>query len=149
MSRQPFVITSENVAPLQLVGEQIRVLASGEATGSYEVFLQSGPEGAGPPPHTHPWDEAYFVMEGQVDVVTGDQTRTLAAGDFVHIPAGTVHSFRLKTKTVKFLSINSRPGAARFFAEADRETGGAKDVPKLIAVAARHEVQFALPPAAP
>jgi quercetin dioxygenase-like cupin family protein len=149
MTRQPFVTPSDSVTPLQLVGEQIRVLASGEATGSYEVFLQTGPEGAGPPPHSHPWDEAYFVIEGQIDVLTGDRTTTLSAGDFVHIPAGTVHGFRMKTETATFLSLNSRPGAASFFTEVDRVIGGAMDVPKLLAVAAHHDVRIAPPPGSP
>jgi len=34
---------------LKVVGEVIRVLADASQTGSYEVFEQHGPEGAGPP----------------------------------------------------------------------------------------------------
>jgi hypothetical protein len=37
-------------APLKMVGEEITVLASGEQTGSYEIFRQSGSEGSGPRP---------------------------------------------------------------------------------------------------
>lgn len=49
-----------------MAGEQITVLAGGAATGSYEIFRQAGPEGSGPPPHSHPWDEAFYVIAGQV-----------------------------------------------------------------------------------
>ena len=49
MAVKPFVVTPEKYAPtLDIVGEQVTVLASGEATESYEVFLQRGPEGSGP-----------------------------------------------------------------------------------------------------
>jgi hypothetical protein len=34
------------------------VLASAAQIGSYEIFFQAGPEGSGPSPHNHPWDEA-------------------------------------------------------------------------------------------
>ena len=37
------------------------MLASGAQTGGYEIFLQVGPEGSGPPPHNHPWDESFYV----------------------------------------------------------------------------------------
>jgi hypothetical protein len=50
-----FVVTPETApAPLNVVGEKITVLASGAQTGSYEIFRQAGPEGSGPPPHSHP-----------------------------------------------------------------------------------------------
>lgn len=63
----PFVVTPGNApSPLKLVGEQITVLASGAQTGSYEIFLQAGPESSGPPPHNHPWDESFYVIKGEI-----------------------------------------------------------------------------------
>ena len=63
----PFVTTLENAPrPLNVVGEHITVLASGAQTGSYEVFRQAGPEGSGPPPHRHPWDESFYVTRGEI-----------------------------------------------------------------------------------
>jgi hypothetical protein len=53
---EAFVVTpATRPAPLNVVGEQITVLASGSQTGGYEIFRQAGPEGSGPPPHRHPW----------------------------------------------------------------------------------------------
>ena len=63
----PFVVTPEDAPrPLKLVGESITVLASGAQTGSYEIFLQAGPEDSGPPPHSHPWDESFYVINGEI-----------------------------------------------------------------------------------
>jgi len=45
MSRA-FVIEKSAPQALNVVGEQITVLASGDQTGSYEVFHQAGPEGS-------------------------------------------------------------------------------------------------------
>ena len=58
---KPLIIEKSARQALNVVGEQISVLASGDQTGSYEVFHQGGPEGSGPPPHHHPWDEAFYV----------------------------------------------------------------------------------------
>jgi hypothetical protein len=58
MAVTPFIVAPEDYEEaLNIVGEQVTVLASGEATAGYEIFLQRGPEGSGPPPHSHPWDE--------------------------------------------------------------------------------------------
>ena len=48
MAVKPFVVAPKDYAPaLNIVGEHVTVLASGEATEGYEVFLQRGPEGQG------------------------------------------------------------------------------------------------------
>jgi hypothetical protein len=44
---EAFVVTpATRPAPLNVVGEQITVLASGSQTGGYEIFRQAGPEAA-------------------------------------------------------------------------------------------------------
>ena len=50
-------------------------IAPGDVTDHYEVFFQEGPQGSGPIPHSHPWDESFFVIRGAVDfslVITPD-----------------------------------------------------------------------------
>ena len=145
---EPFLVTP-GVAPsaLNVVGEKVTVLAKGERTGSYEVFLQSGAEGVGPPLHSHPWDEAYFVIEGVLRVMIGDQAHDLGAGGFVHIPAGSYHNYAGVGGPARLVSITSRPGAAKFFADIDREVPTLPpDLPALLAVAERHRV-LVQPPA--
>jgi quercetin dioxygenase-like cupin family protein len=144
-SFSPFVAQSEAVIPLQVVGEQIRVLAPAARTGSYEIFLQSGSDGAGPPPHTHPWDEAYFVIEGRLEVLLADRKLEVAAGKLVFVPRGTTHAFRILGPSTKFLSINSHGDASEFFTAVDRETGGSLDLPKLLSAAERHQIAIATP----
>jgi quercetin dioxygenase-like cupin family protein len=146
---EPFFVIPEVVlSTLNVVGEKVTVLANGERTGSYEVFLQSGAEGVGPPLHSHPWDEAYFVIEGVLRVTIGDQAHDLSAGGFAHIPAGSYHNYAGVGGSARFVSITSRPGAARFFADLDREVPTVPpDLPALLTVAERHRVQVQLQPA--
>jgi hypothetical protein len=88
MSRQPVVVTPEDRPQgLNVVGEQITILADGAATGSYEIFRQAGPEGSGPPPHSHPWDEAFYVIAGQVTFgVDGNDNLLAPPGTLAHFP---------------------------------------------------------------
>ena len=53
------------------------------------------PPGGGPPPHIHRnEDETFYIVEGQIDFLLGDETVTGGPGDFVNVPRGTVHRFR-------------------------------------------------------
>lgn len=95
MNANAFFTAPDCTRPLNVVGKHITVLASGEATGSYEVFLQEGPAGSGPIPHSHPWDESFYVIRGEVDfTIDGGEQRTARPGALVHVPAGVPHWFR-------------------------------------------------------
>ena len=73
MNAKAFVVTPMNrPQELNVVGEHITVLASGVATGGYEIFLQEGPESSGPPPHSHPWDESFYVVKGKIEFGIGE-----------------------------------------------------------------------------
>lgn len=127
-------------ARLRVVGDVVRVLASAQETcGGYEIFELEGPEGSGPPPHAHPWSEAYVVVEGEADVFVEGTTQDARPGCFFHIPAGTTHAYRIRSKTAKFVVITSPAGASNFFTEIDAETAGScEDMGKIMAVAMKH-----------
>lgn len=127
-------------ARLRVVGDVVRVLASSQQTGgAYEIFELEGPEGSGPPPHTHPWAEAYVVTEGEADVFIEGTRLDATPGSFFHIPAGTTHGYRIRSRSAKFVVITSPAGASNFFTELDAETGGScEDMGKIMAVALRH-----------
>ena len=148
MTARPFFVMPKHYAqPLNVVGEHITVLASGEATGGYEIFLQAGPEGSGPIPHSHPWDESFYVTSGEVDFSIGDEAAVAALpGTLVHIPAGTRHWFRWRTGGGAMVSITSRLGASSMFTEIDREIApDAPNVEKLIEIGVRHGLTATAP----
>ena len=142
MKPQPFVVSPKDYPKaLNVVGEQITVLASGAATQGYEIFLQQGPEGSGPPPHAHPWDEKFYVIGGEVEFGLAKKRLAAPPGTLVHIPAGTTHWFRLGKGGAKMLSITARLAASRMFADISREISPDKpDLKKLVRIGARHEL---------
>jgi quercetin dioxygenase-like cupin family protein len=146
MAVKPFVVAPKDYATtLNIVGEHVTVLASGEATEGYEVFLQRGPEGSGPPPHSHPWDESFFVTKGEIDFGIGAESTTALAGTFVHLPAGTVHWFRFGKGGGEMVSMTSRLGASKMFADLAREVAPVNpDLGKLTEVGARHGLKVAV-----
>ena len=89
-----------------------------ESGGSYfTLIVDVGPE-AGPPPHIHHLEEEqFYVLDGQLTYYVGDQTFEVSAGDFIHIPRGTVHSFRNGQKPSRLLATFSPAGIEGFFRE--------------------------------
>jgi quercetin dioxygenase-like cupin family protein len=124
MKPQPLIRdASDYPTALTVVGEQITVLASGAATGSYEIFVQEGAEGSGPEPHFHPWDESFFVLRGEVNFnVESEVPRLATPGTLVHVPAGSTHWFRWRQGGGAMLSITSREAASRMFTDIDAAT---------------------------
>jgi mannose-6-phosphate isomerase-like protein (cupin superfamily) len=135
---EPFAVTPAGYArALNVVGEKITVLASHAATQGYEIFLQQGDEGTGPMPHHHDWDESFFVISGVVDISYGDHQTRATAGTLVHLPAGTVHSFRFGAGGGEMISVTAHNGqATRLFTTIDAEVPpGPPDIAKLLAAA--------------
>ncbi len=137
---QSIIANPADGARLRVVGDVVRVLATSEQTGgTYEIFELEGPEGSGPPPHAHPWAEAYVVIDGEAEVFVEEARLEAKPGCFFHIPAGTTHGYRIRSKTAKFVVITSPSGASHFFTELDAETGGScEDMGKVMAVAMKH-----------
>jgi quercetin dioxygenase-like cupin family protein len=146
MAVKPFVVAPKDYPPaLNIVGEHVTVLASGEATEGYEVFLQRGPEGSGPPPHSHPWDESFYVVNGRIDFGIGDESTTATPGTLVHLPAGTVHWFRFGTGGGEMISMTSRLGASKLFTDIARELAPVDpDLGTFAEVGARHGLKLAV-----
>jgi quercetin dioxygenase-like cupin family protein len=144
MPPKPLVVTPKDYAkPLNIVGEQLTILASGQQTHGYEIFLQRGPEGAGPPPHSHDWDESFYVVKGEIDFGIGAEQMTAQPGTLVHLPAGTTHWFRFRKGGGEMVSMTSREGASHFFTDVDREVAPVNPpLDKLAAVAARHGLKM-------
>ncbi|HYB10305.1 MAG TPA: cupin domain-containing protein [Alphaproteobacteria bacterium] len=145
MPTKPFVVTPDNYArSLDVVGEKITVLASKDATQGYEIFLQDGAEGSGPPPHSHDWDETFYVVKGRIEITYANTTISATPGTLVHVPAGTVHCFRFGAGGGQMISVTSHNGhASELFADIDKESqAGPPDLAKLAEIAHRNSVNI-------
>lgn len=112
---QPTTAAPPAGATLSVLSDTISVLQSG---GEFEVFALTGPEDSGPPPHAHPWVEAFYVLEGAVEVTT-DVTQSFEKGEFCSTPAGVVHSYRLIGADTRILVMSSGSHGSAFFADMD------------------------------
>ena len=114
-------------------GDRITFLITGAETGG-AFFLAEAlvAPGGGPPPHIHTReDESFYLQQGTLAVQVGGKTLNASAGDFIHIPRGTVHSFKnVGEEPVKLLSLNTPAGMENFFAEALFPAADIADIPQ-------------------
>ncbi|MHB8690997.1 MAG: cupin domain-containing protein [Solirubrobacteraceae bacterium] len=114
-----------------------RVCASASG-GRLAVVEIEVPPGGGPPPlHTHPPDEVFHVVEGEVTVFEGQPHDTkrarLGPGQTGHVRGGVPHTFRNFTDVPARLLVTFAPGEmmSRFFAEAGHRVEGGGQLPTL------------------
>lgn len=67
--------------------------------------------------HTHPQDESYVVLDGEMTVVSGTERFVLRAGDVCAVPTGAAHTFRVDSETARVLVLSTPAGIERFVRE--------------------------------
>ena len=83
----------------------------GEAVGGrYALMEFLLPHHASPPRHTHPQDESFIVLEGDVTMVAGDTRVLLGPGGVGAVPGGVVHTFRVESDTARALVLSTPAG---------------------------------------
>jgi quercetin dioxygenase-like cupin family protein len=82
---------------LIVFGHFFNLLATGQDTdGRYFLYEDFVPPGGGPPPHTHPDEELFYIIEGEFEFMldTTQNRFRLPACKSVRIPSGAVHTFK-------------------------------------------------------
>lgn len=117
----PFVTDPSQGSSLSVAGGTYKILASGSQTGNaFATIDMLVPPGSGPGPHSHAdFQETFYVLEGEVELVSEASKYTAAKGSYVVIPkGGIVHSFKNKTdKLARLLCTVVPSGLEEMFQE--------------------------------
>ncbi|MEU8181718.1 cupin domain-containing protein [Micromonospora sp. NPDC049047] len=80
---------------ISLAGGTYAILVTGQQTnGQYCLIDMRVPDGGGPPPHRHDFEEMFTILEGEIEFTFRDEKRSVRAGSTVNIPANAPHNFR-------------------------------------------------------
>jgi mannose-6-phosphate isomerase-like protein (cupin superfamily) len=104
----------------QARGSDMWFKATGATTaGRFSLMERTLPPGGRmPPPHRHVGnDEAYFVLEGEVEFRIGDEVFAATNGTFVLVPAGESHTFGNTTDLAARLLVLHAPALDGYFEE--------------------------------
>jgi quercetin dioxygenase-like cupin family protein len=145
VSKQMVVLKRDEGEQLDVMGARLKFLCTADKTEKKWSLMEAVlPRHAGPPPHEHPWDEAYYVVEGEVRFSLGDRVELVKAGDFIYAPGGTLHAFQGASETPARLLVFDAPAHAEaFFREVDREVKVLpRDMAKVPEIGDRHQLRF-------
>ena len=81
-----------------------------QSGGKFLALMTEGPKGHRIPNHLHEkHTETFFCLNGCLSMTAGEEHVSLRPGDFLHVPAGTPHTFQLTGNTTRFIQFHA-PG---------------------------------------
>jgi mannose-6-phosphate isomerase-like protein (cupin superfamily) len=104
-----------------------KVLLRSEETDSVVSLTANrvGPDFAGPPLHHHDFDEAFYVLEGELTFQLREELFTRRQGELAFAPRGVPHTFaNLSGAPARFVLVCTPAGFERYFARMAAEREG-------------------------
>ena len=102
------------------------LLRSEQSDGHVSVTESTMPAGAkGPPLHTHDFDEAFYVLDGELTFQVGDELSTAGPGQLAFALRGVPHTLANRgDRPARFLIVCTPAGFEREFARRAAAAGG-------------------------
>jgi quercetin dioxygenase-like cupin family protein len=116
------------------------LLRSEESDGQVAIVDLSG--GGRPPLHHHDFDEAFYVLEGELTFQLGEDVFTRSAGELAFAPRGVAHTYaNLSGAPARALLVITPAGFERYFDQIAARISGsepppeaAKPIPEVVTV---------------
>ncbi len=112
----PTVSASMATALLAYSGIAVKMLVD-QRLGAvlHTMFMVEYQPGGVAQPHDHPLEEAYYILEGEVEAMADGETFTLGRGDFFWTGVGCVHAFENRSAgRVRWLETQSPQPPANY-----------------------------------
>ena len=119
----PKVSASMATALLAYSGIAVKMLVDQRLDAQLStMFMVEYQDGGVAQPHDHPFEESYYILEGEVDAVADDQRYSLRAGDFFWTGVGCIHGFHNSSGgRVRWLETQAPQPPARHSYRFDRD----------------------------
>jgi len=156
---RPFALAGDEGERIWFTNSAMTFKATAATTDGHLCLIETtAPIGHGPPLHVHHDEhEAFYVMEGELEVVCGGERYQAGPGAFAFLPRGVAHTFRVMGDTpARFLTIGVPGGLEGFFRAAGRAAGDVElpptepvDVARMKDISSRFNLEIVGPPLAP
>ncbi|MCC5930897.1 MAG: cupin domain-containing protein [Cyclobacteriaceae bacterium] len=155
--------TENKKEQLMVLTDLITVITdSRDSNGKYAIFEERVPPLGGPPPHTHPDEEIFYVVEGEFEFILNEITNSFKAlpGSVVHVPSNALHTFKNVGNTQGLMVVLLSPGnLLNYFREIGTVINESEEIPDLNEVplmekldigtafkyAPKYDIKFVLP----
>jgi mannose-6-phosphate isomerase-like protein (cupin superfamily) len=132
----------------------VRILAGADSTdGTFSVVEAIEEPGSAAPLHVHHGEaEAFYILEGAIELTCGEDGLTASAGDFVYTPRDVPHKYAVVgEQPARVLLLFSRPGFESFFAEGgtplDQPPAGPPDPEQFQGLVRKYDMELLEAPA--
>jgi quercetin dioxygenase-like cupin family protein len=125
---------------------------STDTSGQFALLEMKGGPGGESPLHVHRnEDELFYVLEGQLKVLRGNEEITLGPGHSALLPRNVAHTFKIVSSHARFLNYITPGGFEAYFRDlgrpadqnaTSRELQDQIPVEELLRVAGRYSVTF-------
>ncbi len=129
------------------MGSLFERLASRVETAGLDVAVVTQPPGIATPLHRHTHEsEAFYLLDGTMTYRAGEELFHLREGDFIYLPVGVPHAFRVTgDRPVRFVGFADPGGLFDLYAEvgipaAERRLPGADGQPMDVEIPRWNEV---------
>ena len=155
--RQRAVHIAEGEGKMLWVADELMTFkVSSEDTGGMYALTDSvvPPQGEAPLHVHHREDEAFWVLEGELEILVGEDTFRASTGSFVHLPKGVRHAYKnVGTGPARFLTLIVPAGLEKFFEEVGKPGTDLsspppfeeEDIERLLALAPRYGAEILSP----
>ena len=116
---QPLLLSQQEGRALWHLDALLVFKALGEETnGQFWAFEGLADRRMAVPLHAHSReDEYWYVLEGEIQFVLGDESFVRKAGTFVYIPRHVPHSFRVVSEQARWFGVGTPAGFDQWFFE--------------------------------
>lgn len=135
--KSPKPVSSKDGNIFHILGQEVTVkLHSSEGNGNY-VFELKTPPGLGIPPHVHKnEDELMYVLEGEVELMVGEEVIKARPGDCINLVRNIPHAYSNNgtSNSRALFYISPGKGFEEFFGVLRQFPPGPPDIEKLNAL---------------
>ena len=154
------IISPDTQTAIWFLGALSQVRLSGEQTGgAFSVRDNLARRGNASPVHVHNRaDETFFVLDGELRVVAGEEEHAAGPGTVAVLPRRRRHAYVVTSATARFLTLHTPGGFEQFAAEVGQpaqaltlppESAGPPDLAAMAQAAAPHGITILAPPPQP
>jgi quercetin dioxygenase-like cupin family protein len=154
------ITSPDTQTAIWFLGALSQVRVSGEQTGgAFALTDNLVRRGNASPVHVHDRaDETFFVLDGELRVMVGEDDHAAGPGTVAVLPRRLRHAYVATSATARFLTLHTPGGFERFAAEVGEpaqaltlppEPAGPPDLDALTQTAARHGITILAPPPQP
>jgi quercetin dioxygenase-like cupin family protein len=111
------VPSGEGIADVWWKSGRVSIKAGAAETGrAFSQLEVEDPHASGPPRHVHHnEDETFYILEGEVSAVVGDERIDLGEGDYCFAPRGIAHAYVVRSERARMLVTLSPSGLEELF----------------------------------